>query len=420
MKKALVISYFFPPYAGGGVYRILKFVKYLPLFGWEPIVLAPRPKGYYWAFDHSLLEEISEGIALYRTTSLEPFYLFALFDRLEFRNLKNIIKDYIFIPDDKIGWGFTALLKALQIMKNQKVDLIFTSSPPQSIHLIGYALKKLTGIPWVADFRDQWTLNPLYAPPSNLIHRIDTMFERNICLACDRVIHVTYSDRAYLSQKYHVPEDKIITITNGYDKEDFHQSFPVKESDQFVLAHFGNIYGGREKTLENLLKGIELALEKSKSLSEKIRVRFYGNMENSSISLHNPKIKKIMTVQKFVPHREAVRKMLESNLLLLVLSSEDHHALTAKLFEYLAAARPILALIPDGEARNLLSRSNLGIFSNMNDPMEICETLIDLFEKKEKGALALEPDLGFIHEFERKKLTEKLSFLFDGVLGNPL
>ena len=409
-------AYYFPPYGGGGVYRNLSFAKYLPAFGWEPRVIAPKPKKYYWAFDYSLLGELPENVHVFRTTSVEPFYLFSILDKLKLGKLRNVVNEYLFIPDDKIGWIPSAVLKAVNIAKREDIKVIYTSSPPHSVHLTGYLLKKLTGKPWVADFRDQWTFNPLYKPPCKAIDTLNAFLEDAVCKVCDRITHVTYTDRSRISQKYAVSPGKIITIPNGYDEADFFGKLPRKRNDGFILSYCGSLYGGREETLEHLLRGVELALGKDGRLAQKMKIVFHGNAKIHAKWFEHSVMKKMIKVSRFVSHSECIEGILMSSLLLLILAPNDKNVITAKLYEYLASGRPILALVPDGEAKTILEKSGLGFCADPNDPESIRDTLIDVFEKQEKGELVGKPNWQFIKQFERKNLAKKLSSLFDGLL----
>ena len=420
MKRVLLFAYFFPPYGSGGVYRSLKFTKYLPTFGWEPIVIAPRPKQYYWAFDYSLLKEIPEHIQVLRTRSLEPFHLFALLDRLGLGKLKNIMNDYIFIPDNKIGWIPFALLTAIKLLKSDDIKVIYTSSPPHSIHLLGCLLKNLTGKPWVADFRDQWTYNPLYVPSCKAADIINGLLERSVYRVCDKIIHVTETDRFRASEKFGVSVNKIITISNGYDEEDFYGKSCCEHKDGFIIAYFGHLYGGREKTLDNFLKGLELAQVKNRHFAQETRVLFCGASDISNEWLKQSAVKNIINVSRFVSHSDAINRMLMSDLLLLIYAPNDKNVISSKLYEYLASEKPILALVPDGETKTILKKSSLGFFCDPSDPENICDTLIELFERRVRGELQAEPNSGFIKQFARRDLTQKLSSVLDELSKDSL
>jgi glycosyltransferase involved in cell wall biosynthesis len=417
-KKVLMISYYFPPYGGGGVYRNLSFAKYLPAFMWEPIVIAPKPKKYYWAFDYSLLKEVPEDVQVYRTASVEPFYLFSVLDKLGLSKLKDTVNQYLFIPDDRIGWIPSTLLKAVRILKSQDIKAIYTSSPPHSVHLTGYLLKKLTGKPWVVDFRDQWIFSPLYAPSCKPVDAVNNLLEDRVYRICDRIVHVTYTDRFRISKRYNVPLDKIITIPNGYDEAVFLEQSQRKHSDEFTVSFFGSLYGGREETAENFLKGVELALLEDRRLSEKLKITFHGNIHIHQKWLKHSKMKQIIKVDHFRSHCEAIERMFMSSLLLLILKEKDMNVITAKLYEYMASGKPILALVPEGEAKTILKKSNLGFFADPCDPASIRDTLIYLFKERERGKLVIKPNWHFIKQFERKNLVRKLSSLFDGLLGD--
>jgi glycosyltransferase involved in cell wall biosynthesis len=415
-KKVLIITYYFPPYAGGGVYRALKFVKHLPAYGWKPIVIAPEPKRYYWAFDFSLLQEVPDDVQVYRTLSWELFYLFALLDKIGLPKAEDLINEYALVPDEKIGWIPATLVKALRLVRSEHIDVIFTSSPPNSVHLIGYLLKKLTGKPWVADFRDQWTDNPHYTSRSKMVKTLNVILEQAVYQACDRVVQITYTDGPRISRRFGVPMEKIVTIPNGYDEADFLGKPRYEHRDDFIVTYFGSFYGAREKTVEVFLKGMELAIQKNRRLSEKARIVFCGNTRIHDGWLQHPIMGKMLSAQGYVSHNDAIEKMLMSDVLLLVFIANRKNVISTRLFEYMATGKPVLALISESEAKTILSKANLGFFADPSDPASIGDAIINLFERRERGNLVMEPNWEYIRQFKRKKLTGELASLLNQLL----
>jgi len=414
MKTVLIITYFFPPYAGGGVYRILKFVKYLPLFGWEPVVLAPKPKGYYWAFDKSLLGELPKGLSIHKTFAFEPFYLDQGLNALGLNRLSKALGS-LFLPDDKVGWIPWALSQALRVMRNHPIDLIFTSSPPHSVHLIGYLLKRLTRKKWVADFRDHWTLAPSYSPVSSIRRRIQKGMEAAVLKSCDRAVLVNDGNRKEVLEAFHVPKERTVTITNGYDPEDFdHTQSEQRGEDRFVITYAGSFYGDR--TPEYLLRSIRLLLERVPHLESHLRVNINGVMEERFRDLFNDsRLGSVVKINGFVPHDQLIRQLVSSDLLLhlIPIGKEYRSVGTGKIYEYLATGKPILGLVFDGIAADILAKSGLGMTVQPTDVEKIADALHGLYLRHREGKLSVNPNWEFIRQFDRRNLTRKLARAFD-------
>ncbi|KPL02135.1 MAG: hypothetical protein AMJ73_09210, partial [candidate division Zixibacteria bacterium SM1_73] len=198
-RKVLLITYYFPPMGMGGVQRTSKFAKYLPGFGWTPFVLTVKDV-HYWAEDPSLLEELPPEVKVIRTGSFDPlrisFKLKSLFKKRKQRNKyvkestaqRSKLSSWLFFPDSKIGWVPFALLSGLNLIRKERIDLIFTTSPPPSLHLVGYLLKLLTGKPWVVDFRDPWTGYKFEIFPTRLHLFLKNQLVRLIIKNADRII----------------------------------------------------------------------------------------------------------------------------------------------------------------------------------------------------------------------------------------
>ncbi|MBI4640707.1 MAG: glycosyltransferase family 4 protein [Candidatus Tectomicrobia bacterium] len=418
MKRVLMVTYFFPPLAGGGVYRSVKFVKYLSKVGWEPIVLTVGKGSFHWVHDRSLLREISEETEIVRTRSFEPFLFNVILGKIGLGKLYNFMIPRLFIPDTKVGWIPISLVKGLSIIRKRGIDLIFSTSPPHSAHLIGYFLKRWTRTPWVADFRDHWTLDPMYTPPSEWRYRFDEALERKILEECDRVVVTTEGNRRDLLKVFQLPVEKVMTITNGYDAEDFQESLShSRKHDRFIITYTGTFYGTRSP--EPFFRSLRLLVDQHPETRKLLEVRILGQMEDRFRKLVDELyLEDLVSISNFVPHSEALRTMLTSDLLLLIISSDqkNENVLTGKIFEYMAAEKPILALIPQGEASRLLTESGLGVITNPDDIEGIYKTLYHLLQKWQNGEVFSHPCREFIRQFERKRLTEQLAHLFDDLL----
>ena len=259
MQKVLMIAHYFPPYGGGGVQRTLKFVKYLPEFNWQPIVLAAK-ETRETAFDYTLCDEIPDNVKVYRTrpllridrfekgaaAKLSPSNLASSrkaesFTRNMLKRFWKFIREYILIPDREITWALPAVIEGLNVIAKEKVDVIYTTSPPHSCHLTGFILRKLTGKPWIIDFRDPWTQRHIPSVRAR-IHKHEQYLEYRVLKLAGKVIANTPLNEQDLVSKYGaVVSNKVVTITNGYDSTDFRG---------LTTSLFDTLYAGRKKKCE--------------------------------------------------------------------------------------------------------------------------------------------------------------------------
>ena len=385
-KKVLVIAYYFPPLGMGGVQRVSKFVKYLPFFGWEPIVLTVKDVEYF-SRDDSLLQELPEGIKISRTGSFDPLRLIFLFRKL-FRNTKGceeytgdpkrvalrnskkkkaiyhfstVLKfiNLFSFPDNKIGWFPSALMKGIKLCKEEKIDLLFSTSPPLTCHLAGYFLKKITGIKWVADYRDSYINNQNGKAVASFkkffLKRLQKLFLKN----GDGFIGINQMIVKDLKEIY--PETtKIEVITNGYDQEDY--DFKVeKRKDIFQIIYFGTF--SPDCPPEPFFKAVHNLLEHRKLNEDKIKFIDVGISTGINIErlIEEYGLKEIVELRGYLPHKEGIAELLKSDLALLSVAESAPVITTGKIFEYLGAQIPILGIVPqNGEAGRLIETLSAG------------------------------------------------------------
>lgn len=428
MKKALIITYYWPPAGGAGVQRALKFVKYLPQFGWEPIVLTVE-KSDSPVDDISLLKDIPEGTKVYKTKSLEPFELYKIFtgkksdskipnDILlskENASLKDKLAQWVrlnlFIPDAKIGWKKYAVKKGVKIIKEENIDVIFTTSPPQTVSLIGQILAKRTGVKWIADFRDPWMEIVYYQNIKRnwITTKIDSSLEKKVFSKADGV--VTISNDMIRLFKSKAPDQKFHLIPNGYDESDFGDS-EKRKNDNFTIAYTGSISKDRVpyvlfSALNKLTNGDGV---------KNIRLSFAGRYCSEfmdEIEKHN--LSEIADLIGFVPHNESTQILQNADALLLVIDNvaDNKGFLTGKLFEYMGSKNPIFAIGPvDGDAHEFIKQSNSGGMVDYKDDEAAYRLLKEMYEgwKTNNSPYTFE-----IEQFSRKNLTQKLAEVFEEI-----
>ncbi len=400
----------------GGVQRITKFCKYLPEFGWQPTVITVKDTVYY-GFDETLLDEIPEA-KIYRTESLDPLRIaFKLGAKKEIKpssnsqkSILNFISD-LFLPDNKILWTPFAIQKAVELFKEEKFDAILTTSPPHSIHFIGLYLKRKFGIPWIIDFRDPWVNGHLEQVKNDtkktILHRI----EKKILKESDFVISVTPStSEVFASKLSSTLKDKFTTITNGYDLADFEEQKEVSRS-KFTITYTGTIsvHANPKKILEALKI---LASEVGK---EKILIKFVGTFTNEIYKDILESFKDSIEIKEFgyLSHTKAISETINSDILLLLAEKNLTNVIPAKVFEYIATRKPILAILPESDTKAILEKIPNSEVCDIEDDFKILATLRKLYSKWENGELELNKN--DISSFERKSQTKKLVSIFESL-----
>lgn len=388
MKKVLFISYFFPPLGGGGVIRVAKFVKYLSRFSYQPRVLTVK-KGFYPIKDESLLSELPPEVKIDRVSYFEPAFWF---NNRYWHYLLKILYLFFLIPDRQILWFLPAFIKAYKIIKKEHIEIIFTSSLAYSDHLIALTLQKTTGVKWVADFRDEWTTNPgvRFATP---LHRfLAKKMELKIIKSADHIISVSEPITKYFR---HLSGNRqaFSTITNGFDREDLPVNQHFIKNKYCQITYVGTLYGKGNDVADSFKRVIQELHIKD------LKVVFWGQ-------------------EKKVTHKEAVQIMAESDILLLILSSDFRPGVyTGKLFEYLAVRRPILALAGrETAAAKLIDKIKAGEVADPLDKEEIKAKILKMYYAWQKGELKI-PKVN-INQFDRFNLTAKLARLFNGLLAS--
>ena len=423
-KKVLIITYYWPPSGGAGVQRWLKFAKYLPEFGIEPIILTIDPEyASYPQIDTSLENDISSDLKVFKTKSFEPLnVLSGLFGKKNvpyggFTNVNKksflqtilrFIRGNFFIPDARIGWNKFAYKKAKEIISEYNIDTVITTSPPHSTQLIGLKLKKNLNINWIADFRDPWTDIYYY---KDLLHTgfaksIDKKKERQVLENADKVITVGDSLKATLKRK--VDREKYTIITNGFDEKDFSGIEQIQQ-EKFTITYTGTL-----SDQYNISAFIE-ACKNLKSKGRDFIIRFIGNVaESKLVEFKEADLLKNVDIINYVPHQKSIEYLYNSSVLLLAIPDFDGNIgiLTGKLFEYLASGIPVLGIGPlNGDANEIIRKCNTGKMFDYSAANEIAYYLEELIVNWELNNTNKPYDKG-INKFGRRVLVSELVKLF--------
>ncbi len=415
MKNLLYIAYFFPPLGGAGVQRTLKFVRYLPEFGWQPTVLASRAR--YWMQDSSLEQEIPEGTRVQRA----PFWGGRLVygrgrggagrSESRVRFLRKVAR-FLLVPDAYVGWAAAVSRLGRREMKRRDYSAIMTTSSPDSTHLVGLGLSRATGVPWIADFRDPWTRRLSYSPPTRLHHRLHRRLE-NLCLhRADRVIVTDEETREdFLRLVPGLDPSRVVVITNGYDEEDFVQAVAGAPPESRTplegcpILHAGQL--NPERPVEPFLDGLGLFLAANPGREPEARTLFLGaHYDRDTRAVQERRLTGTVRFLPALPHLESVRALMSARILLLLENPGDRGRLIlpGKVFEYLRSGRPTLALVaPDGAAARLVRNLDAGVVVDPARPDTVALGIERLLSHDMSGP----PD--GIGKYERHELTRRLA-----------
>ncbi|MBL7977427.1 MAG: glycosyltransferase family 4 protein [Bacteroidetes Order II. Incertae sedis bacterium] len=424
MKQVLFIAYYFPPSGGPGVQRSLKFVRYLPTYGWMPTVLTVDPAyAAFPAIDPSLIAEVPPEVEIHRTRAFNPLELYARFTGRKDQTvtvgtlheattpkerLMQWLRANLFIPDARIGWNRPALQKALNVIHSRPFDAIITTSPPHSTHLIGLKLHQKTGIPWLADFRDPWTDISYYhtLPHTRLAHWWDAKLESKVLNGADLVTMVSPYYLRQMQERMQHPE-RMHLLSNGFDPNDFPPMphIPTKK-EQFTLAYTGSLFVNPS--------GLWQAIADIRRDWPTIRLQFTGRTDERVLAdMHKKHIDDILIQQPYVAHEEALLCMQTADALLLVIEEKagTEGILTGKLFEYLATGKPILAIgPPNGDAAKVLRAAGAGEMISHQDVAAIRNRIETLLSDSDRSSVRPYPQ-----NFTRQRLTQNLASLLDGL-----
>jgi glycosyltransferase involved in cell wall biosynthesis len=428
MKKILLISYMFPPIAGAGTQRPLKFVKHLPAYEITPVVFCPQ-KVFWKTYDEKLLTlPFLRRTKIYRCgiRRLQRYY-----DLRYKKGYKNhpyyylMGLRYLCFLDFFSAWYFECRHKALEVALKEGVDCVLTTSPPHSIHLFGMFLKKKAGIPWLIDMRDAMyndpnqvaTIHPRLQSP------IRYFYEKKFCSFSDGIISVSDPIVEAIHKRHSSQnlESKLHTITNGFDDEDFKDIRRTDERRNHLLITYTGSFMGKQ-TPKHFLEAIRLLIDKNSIDKSDILIRFIGNYdENIRGIFHRFKSQIAIEVLDFQPYEKSLWHQVNSDLLLLIVSIDKreggHQTMTGKFFEYIGAKRPIFALVPDGPLKETIKKGRFGTVAPPKDVPKIAETFKGYYDQwKKEGALSFNPDMEVRKCFERKRLTEKLASILTDIM----
>ena len=438
MKRVLVITYYWPPSGGSGVQRWVKFAKYLPSEGWQPVIYTPE-NPEYTAIDHTLEAEIPREAEIIRRPIAEPYNLYRRLmgkgastdmktltagasggavteissGRKSFKQRLSLwVRGNLFVPDPRAGWVKPSVRFLKEYLKEHPVDVIVTTGPPQSMHLIGQRLHKELGIPWIPDFRDPWS-RMYYLKHLPMTHRTWRRLremEQSVLDECSTVLAVTPLVQEEFRAQTATP---VAMITNGYDGIDFEQS--VEPDGFFNIVHTG-LFAADGNPL-TLWKVLGLKAWADADFKKALRLRLVGKVDREVYdAIEDAGLKDNVVDLGYKDHLTAVREQLAATVLVLPLRNDPEYRpiLPGKLFEYLASRRPILGIgQEDGAMARVLADTGAGITAGW-DNMDAMRSFIDT-EWEQFKAGDVPPVAGDITRFSRRSLTHELAALLEKV-----
>jgi glycosyltransferase involved in cell wall biosynthesis len=426
----LIYTYYWPPASAGGVWRFLKFSKYLPAYGWTPVIITVK-NGAYSATDQTLLKAIPPQAKVFKTPSLEPYLIYNFLqgksgkqvpeamsgsyeNQSTFQKISRFIRSNFFIPDPKVGWFPFAVKQGKKVMKEMPVKAIITTGPPNSVHLIGKKLRKKYNIPWIMDFRDPWTSSYLVKEliaRSRLAENIDQGMENKALKLADCVTGISpgllteFQDRA----------NRLEVIYNGFDEEEF-PPYQKKPQSKFSLAYIGSLKPNQN--IHALWQALAELIKERDDFRKDFVLQFTGSPNPHIIdTIKNYGLKDHLNLSGFIPHQQAIEQMQQTSLLLFIVPRAKYakSITSGKIFEYMASRTPIVSLGPtDGDAAWILKKARRDPIIDYDDKEGIKKSIVRKYNEWTENQKILPQHEGDDHlYFSRKKLTGQLAQLLN-------
>ena len=422
-NKTLIITYYWPPAGGPGVQRWLKFVKYLPDFGIEPIVYIPENPTYP-LLDENLVKEVSDKVTIIKHPIFEPYRLASFLSKNKTKKISSgiipnkkkqsfiertllWIRGNLFIPDARIFWVKPSIKFLQKYIQENNIETIITTGPPHSVHLIGLGLKKQYNLKWIADFRDPWTTIGYHKAlkMSKKSAQKHKDLEKEVMNSCDQLLVTSPTTKSEFEQ---ITSKPIEVITNGYDVENISKK-PM--DSKFTLAHIGSFLSERNPRI--LWKSLSELIQENKDFANYFQLKLIGAVSKEVLeTLKEFKLEKYTNHLGYVSHDEALQAQRSSQVLLLIeIDSEATNCIIpGKLFEYMVSDRPILAIGPEhADFKNIIKETNTGTFFTYQEK-EALKSQIEIYYNQFKENTLKVNAIG-LQKYSRKKLTEHLAQL---------
>lgn len=419
-KRVLLIAFHFPPIkVSSGLERTLALTRHLPTYGWQPAVLSASPRAYPATSDERM-DQIPAGTPVRRSFARDANQALSIAGRYP---------DWVTLPDRWASWVLSGIPAGMSLIREFRPDLIWSTYPIASAHLIGCALHRLSGIPWVADFRDPMVefneRQQAWSPSWPALRRWRLWTEKLVARHASAVTTCTDGSRAILMQRYpQADHQRWHVVSNGYDETAFeaaqgHPAPQTRRGDELLLLHSGTIYPTADRDPSHFLRALRQVLDRRPAGSRPIRVILRASQIES---LYMPLIQELqlaahVSFAPSVPYQAALFEMCQVDGLLIFQGYTSNPAIPAKLYEYLRAQRPILALADaEGDTAKLVRQLQAGMVSPLDDVPRIVEALETYLQAIESGQWQPLPQERFTR-FERAETVRQFATVFDGVGG---
>jgi glycosyltransferase involved in cell wall biosynthesis len=424
LKKVLVITYDFPPLGKGSVLRPLKFAKYFPKYGWEPVILTSTPKTYFFRDDQLLRD--TEGMKIFRTKGagnnlLTGRKLKALPNEGQ-RKLRRNISKIRNLPDEHKGWISKAVKLGSEIIETHKIEIMYVTGPPFSAFVAAGELKEKYKIPLVIDYQDSW----LHSSSNYFAmgyHRLRSMkMEQEVIRGTDEIITINRRIKEYLIEEYDYLKHSDINILNhGFDEDDFKSAAlkPLPEKSRMRFTNVGGFFDLVSPAY--FFEALKIVFQKRPDMRGKIEACFIGGLSKENLQLiqkHN--ISDVVSNPGYLNHSDAIRYMLSSDVLWLTIGKGEGSEVVSpvRMAEYFGARKPILACVPDGAAKQLLKDYDAVRICEPDEPNEIANLIIEYYDLNEKRMMPM-PNEEIVKKFNIDGMTYELVRYFEFLRDIP-
>lgn len=412
-RQVLMIAYYFPPMGLSGVQRTLKFVKYLPEYNWNPIILTTGSTKYY-AFDDTLMQDVGENVKIYRT-EYDPFNKKNKEDNKQVKYpsrfkqvLFRILSQSVYIPDSRIKWKKHALKLGSKIIEeNPDIKVIYATAPPYTDFLVAKELSLKYNIPFVIDYRDLWLDNPYFYFVTPYHKNKAVSLETSVLRYSQKAFVITRELKEKMLKRYNfLSHNDLRILPHGFDEEDFIPYKNIKPvPNQFTLTHSGVF--SDDITPKYFLKAVAKFLEKNEEARRYINLKFVGLMRQQHIKLIDKlKLTPYTTLLDYIPHNEVIKHLMGANVLWMMIPNDI--ATPSRFYEYMGARRNLLVCAPEGGIRNIAKEYNAALICGPKNVTEITAA-IEKFYNMWKNNNMLVPNEKFVQQFDRHRITSILA-----------
>jgi glycosyltransferase involved in cell wall biosynthesis len=440
-KKVLVIAYYFPPTGGGAIQRTIKLVKYLSRLGWEPFVLTVKGI-YYKAYDETPLTEVPD-IPVVRAGSLGPLRIAHIlrgslepgearpitdFSTLEtgrgagiaaysgWQRSSKVMLDALFPPDIAVFWVPFAIARGFELCRREGIDVLYSISPQESAHLVGNGLRKLTGLPWVADLTDPWVGHMWREELPKITKKAQECLERNTLKNADALVLSTEATYENAKAKFPDIRNKLL-LSNGFDLDDYQTELPDRNENDFVIVHIGNF--NKEQRADTIIEGFDIAGRENKDFRQRAKLYLIGSNKPEDFEL----VRRLGLGDRvfdagYVSYYDAVKCAKASDVCLLYKGPGISGAsITGKFYIYVGAEKPIIGITPSPATNELGERLCSRYYkANPDDTRQIADAFLRAFEERNPQQIDWEE----AKRFDYKNIAGEVARLLDELITKQM